>query len=66
LVWEALERPIAIGRTEEPGGGGAIYPLPGGVLSVHFRTRRTQARAPAPSRFATADAPWRPHGDRRR
>jgi hypothetical protein len=62
LRWESLELPRIRDRPyETPSGGGVIYPLPGGTLCVHFRTRRTQPRAPAP-RFTVADAPWRKPG----
>jgi hypothetical protein len=56
LRWESIELPRIRDRPyAEPTGGGVLYPLPGGVLCVHFRTRRTSA---PPQRFTAADAPW--------
>jgi len=61
LVWESLELPRIRDRPyEERAGGGAIYPLPGGALCVHFRTRRIPASSTP--RFTSADAPWRKRG----
>jgi len=61
LVWESLERPTVRDRPyEAPAGGRAVFRLPGGALTVHFRTRRTQAGSPP--RFTAADAPWRQRG----
>ena len=57
LRWESLELPRIRDRPyEQPAGRGVIYPLPGGALCVHFRTRRIQARSPL--RFTAADSPW--------
>jgi hypothetical protein len=59
LTWESLELLRIRDRPyEAPVGGGAIYPLPGGALCIHFRTRRTAASSP-PRFTAAADAPWR-------
>jgi hypothetical protein len=64
LRWESLELPRIRDRPyEPPAGGGAIYPLSGGALCVHFRTRRIQASSP-PARSTAADSPWSKRGTR--
>jgi hypothetical protein len=58
LKWEALERPGLRDRPYERGNGkGVLVELPGTALSIRFRTRRAQGRAPA-ERFSGGDVPW--------
>lgn len=55
LRWEALELPRIRDRPYEPGDGqGDLVELPGGALSIRFRTKRRRSGAHANAKPARA------------